>query len=221
MGGEEKRTERCREATVTESTPHLPPWTIEELAEDALDRAEREQALAHVRHCARCAADLDASRALIQALGSLPSFDPSPAFADAVMSRVALPVAATAAVARRRWLPQTRKGWMRVVAGAFAPLVPLLALLAWLAGRGVSPGPMLGGAARWAGEAGWSALVRATAWVVQSGFFQWVVTTGSDLVGGTQGLSIAGALFAVAVPVSAWMLVRLLRTPSGGFTHAH
>ena len=206
---------------MTEHTQHLQPWTLEELAENALDHAERELALAHVRNCARCAADLDASRAMIQALNALPTFQPSPNFADAVMSRVALPVAATSAVARRRWLPQTRRGWVKAAVGALAPLVPLLALLGWLAGRGVTPGSMVGGAASWAGNAAWGALVTVTEWVVRSGFFPWMVTAGIDLIGGSQGLSVAGALFAIAVPVSAWMLVRILRTPSVGFKNAH
>jgi hypothetical protein len=50
--------------------------------------------------------------------------------------------------------------------------------------------------------------------------FQWMVTTGAELVGGTRGLSVAGVMFAVAIPLSGWMLVRLLRTPVGGMTHA-
>jgi len=74
---------------------------------------------------------------------------------------------------------------------------------------------------RWVTQMGWSLLVRATEAVVRSGVFQWAVTTGSDLVGGTRGLSVAGVLFAVAIPLSGWMLQRLLRTPVGGITHAH
>jgi hypothetical protein len=200
---------------------HLLPWTLEELAEDTLSPRETAQAMAHVRRCAQCAADLDASRALIQALSALPQFAPSPSFADLVMGRVAIHVPAAQAVAARRWLPQTRRGWMMAVAGALAPLLPLLGLLTWLAGRGMTPGALFGVGGRWVADAGWSLLVRVTEMLVKSGIFQWVVTTGADLVGGTRGLSVAGALFAMAIPLSGWMLVRLLRTPAEGMSHAH
>jgi len=100
-------------------------------------------------------------------------------------------------------------------------LLPLLGLLTWLAGRGMSPGALFGMGGRWVTEAGWSLLVRVTGAVVRSGIFQWLMTTGSDLVGGTRGLSMAGVLFAIAIPASGLMLVRLLRTPVEGMTHAH
>lgn len=203
---------------MTETNEHLQPWTIEELAEDTLSPRETDQAMEHVRRCARCAGDLDASRALVHALSSLPRFEPSPAFADAVMARVSVPV--PVAVARRRWLPRTRRGWTMAFAGAFAPLLPLLGVLTWLAGRGMSPGALLGVGGRWVADAGWSMVVRVTEALVQSGVFQWVVTTGADLVGGTRGLSVAGTLFAMAIPLSGWMLIRLLRTPAEGMSHA-
>jgi hypothetical protein len=205
----------------TDPNTHLQPWTIEELAEDTLSPRETAQAMEHVRRCARCAGDLDASRALIQALSSLPSFDPSPSFARQVMARVSIHATAAQAVAARRWLPATRRGWMMAFVGALAPLLPLFGLLTWLAGRGMSPGALFGVGGRWVADAGWSLLVRGTEAVVKSGIFQWVVTTGADLVGGTRGLSLAGALFAMAIPLSGWMLVRLLRTPVKGMTHAH
>jgi hypothetical protein len=206
---------------VTDPNAHLPPWTLEELAEDMLSPAETALAMEHVRRCAACAADLDASRALVHALADLPRFDPSPAFADHVMARVALPVAAADVVARRRWLPKTRKGWMMAGMGAIAPLLPLFALMGWLSGRGMAPGAVAGVAGRWLADVAWTAVVDVTGWIVGSGFFQWIVTTGNDLVGGTRGLSVAGLVFAAAIPLSGWMLVRLLRTPVGGMTHAH
>ena len=206
---------------MTDLNAHLLPWTLEELAEDTLSPRERNLAMEHVRRCAQCAGDLDASRALIQALHALPHFNPSPSFAENVMARVTLPATAAQAVARRRWLPNTRRGWTMAVAGALAPLLPLLALLTWLAGRGMSPGAVFGMGGRWITEAVWSLLVNVTGAVVRSGLCQWVGTTGNDLVGGTRGLSVAGVLFAVAIPLSGWMLVRLLRTPVGGMTHAH
>jgi hypothetical protein len=206
---------------VTNDTAHLPPWTLEELAEDTLSHAEKGLALEHVRRCSQCAAEVDAHRALFQALAQLPAWEPSPAFADAVMSRVLLPVAAPEAVLRRRWLPKTVRGWMMGGMGVLAPLLPLVALLGWLAGRGVSPGALFGVGRRWVADAVWGLLVRVTGAVVRSGAWEWLVTTGNDLVGGTRGLSAAAVVFAIAIPLSGWMMVRLLRTPVGGMTHAH
>jgi hypothetical protein len=206
---------------VTNDTSHLPPWTLEELAEDTLSHAEKALALEHVRRCSQCAAEVDAHRALFQALAQLPEWEPSPGFADAVMARVTLPAVAPATVLRRRWLPKTARGWMMSAGGILAPLLPLFALLGWLAGRGMSPGALFGVAKHWMVDAAWGAVVSATEMVVRSGVWQWLVTTGSDLVGGTRGLSAAAVVFAIAIPLSGWMLVRLLRTPVGGMTHAH
>jgi hypothetical protein len=204
---------------VNEANAHLPPWTLDELAEGTLSPGEKALALEHVRRCGECAADLEASRALMHALSSLPSFDPAPGFADAVMARV--PVLAAEPVAVRRWLPHTRRGWMMAVLGALAPVLPLLGMLSWLAGRGIYPAALFAVGTRWVARAGWSLVVEGVAAVVRSSLFQWMVTTGNDLVGGTRGLSVAGALFAIAIPLSGWMLVRLLRAPVGGMTHAH
>ena len=206
---------------MTNETAHLPSWTLEELAEDTLSHAEKALALEHVRQCQQCAAEVDAHRALFSALAQLPSWDPSPSFADTVMARVLLPVAAPEAVLRRRWLPKTTRGWMMSGVGVLAPLLPLVALLGWLTGQGMTPGTLFGVGRRWMTDAVWGMLVRVTGAVVRSGFWEWLVTTGNDLVGGTRGLSAAAVVFAIAIPLSGWMMVRLLKTPVGGMTHAH
>lgn len=201
-------------------TQHLPPWTIEELAEEMLSPAETAEALAHVRTCAHCAADLDVSRAMIASLGSLPAFSPSPGFAEAVMARVEIPQAERAGV--RRWLPHTRKGWMGLGAAVLVPLAPLVAMLTWLFGYpGVSATSLWTVGKGWLAGAAWSALVRVTEAVVRSPVFDWMATRGSELVGGTQGLSLAAVLFAIAIPVSGWAMIRLLRTPTGDASNAY
>jgi hypothetical protein len=208
---------------VTYLTDHLPPWTLEELAEGTLSPAETVGALQHVRACERCTAELDASRAVLAALAALPSFDPSPGFADRVMAQVVVhPAVAPAPAGLRRWLPKTRKGWTFLLGGILAPVAPVVALLTWILGYpGVSIGSLWGVGKEWLTEAAWGAVVRATEAVVQSPVFEWMVTTGNEAVGGTQGLSLALILFAIAIPVSGWAMLRLLRTPMGGVTHAY
>ena len=208
---------------MTYHTEHLPPWTLEELAEHTLSPAETAGALEHVRSCAQCTAELDASRAVIAALGALPRFEPSAAFADRVMARVALPEAApeTVRARLRRWLPHTRKGWMFLLGGVLAPVAPLMALLTWIFGYpGVNAVSLWGVARGWVVDAAWGAAVRVTEAVVRSPVFAWLVTSGNEMIGGVQGLSLAAILFAIAIPVSGWAMLRLLRTPMGGMTHA-
>lgn len=196
---------------------HLPPWTIEELAEDTLSAAERAEALRHVRACSRCAADLDVSRAMIETLGALPVLAPSPGFADAVMARVEI-----APARARRWLPKTRAGWMGMGAALLVPIAPLVAMLTWLFGYpGVGVASLWDVARRWVVDAAWSGVVRTTEAVVRSPAFEWMVTRGNELVGGSQGLSVAAILFAIAIPVSGWAMLRLLRSPVGGVSNAY
>jgi hypothetical protein len=208
--------------TVTSNTQHLPPWTIEELAEDGLSPHEKAPALEHVRSCSLCAAELEQSRSMLAALSALPRFDPSPRFAEAVMARVAVAAADPLRARVRRWLPHTRKGWAGLSVALLAPALPLFTLLAWLFSHpGVTPGSLFGVARRRAADTLWSGVVGTAEWLVQTPVFSWVVTTGNDLVGGAAGLSAVGIVFLLAVPLSGWALVRLLRTPMGGITHAH
>ena len=207
---------------MTHPTAHLPPWTLDALAENELPHAERALALEHVKGCATCAADLEAARAVFASVAALPHYDPSPSFAQAVMARVRVQPALApepAKVRVRRWLPHTRKGWMGLGALVLLPAAPVMALLAWLFSHpGVSAGALWDVGRERTGAALWSALVRATEWVVQSGAFQWAVTEAGRL-GGPVALAVL-ALFALSVPVSAWAMVRLLRAPVGGMTHA-
>ena len=205
---------------------HLPDWTLDLLAEDALSHTERSHAEAHLRSCARCKAELDAARAVIAELDALPRFEPSAAFADAVMSRVAIAPAVAPAMAparSRRWLPKTRRGWMMAGLGLLAPLGPLAALLAWvLSNPAVTPGGLLGATGEWVRDTFWSGLAWVTEAVIRSPAFDAV----ADVVYSALSMSStsAGALLlvmAIAIPASGWTLVKLLRTPTGGFTHAH
>lgn len=207
------------------NTPHLPDWMLDLLADDALSHAERVQAEAHVKECAACASDLEAARAVIASLDALPHLEPSAGFADAVMSRVAMPGAAPAAAPARarRWLPQTRRGWARAGAWALAPLAPLALLFGWILTQPmVTAGGLWEMGTGWAGERLWSLTVGAADMVARSGAVGWIADTADALAAlSATNLGVALLVTAAAIPVSGWTLLRLFRTPLGGTTHAH
>ncbi len=209
---------------MTQNTAHLEHWTLDELAEGTLSEMERTRAEAHLRQCSLCTAELQASRAVIEALGSLPQFSPSATFADAVMARVVMPAAAPEAEAarKRRWVPQTRRGWMLVLGAGLAPLASVVPFLAWVfAHPGVTMGSLWSIASGWVMESVWGATVRGAEWALRSGMAQWVVEQGGRLPGGYTALLAVAVMALLSVPVSGWAMVRLLRTPSGELAHAH
>ena len=210
---------------MTQNTAHLEHWTLDELAEGTLSQMERARAESHLAQCALCTAELDASRAVIAALDGLPRFASSATFADAVMARVLLPAeapAASTATARRRWLPATRRGWMLVLAAALAPLAPVVPLLAWVfAHPGVNASSLWDIGRGWVAETVWGATVRGVEWMLRSGAARWVVEQGGQMPGGYVGLLAVVLMALLAIPVSGWAMVRLLRTPTGELTHAH
>jgi anti-sigma factor RsiW len=208
---------------VTQPTAHLEHWTLDELAEGTLSQTERTRAEAHLGQCPLCTAELEASRALIVALDSLPRFEPSVSFADAVMGRVVLPAEAPEmAKARRRWLPSTRRGWMLVLAAGLAPLAPLVPFLAWVFSHpGVTAGSLWAIGRGWVAESVWGGTVKTAEWVLRSGMARWVVEQGGQMPGGYAGLLVIALMALLAVPVSGWAMVRLLRTPTGELAHAH
>jgi anti-sigma factor RsiW len=214
---------------VTDATGHLPYWTLEQLAEGDLSHRERTVAEQHLRSCAHCTAELEGARALIAALEGLPACTPSPSFSDAVMARVALaPMTAEAAApaavqARRRWLPVTAKGWAGLMSALVAIIAPLAMLGVYLAANPlVSVGALWGVGRAWARDVAWNAIVEATGAVARSGAFSGM----ADLLAGMPGPDAAGVpvallLILAAIPVSALAMVRLLKTPAVGMTHAY
>lgn len=207
------------------STGHVPTWTLELLAEDALPPGERAEAQAHLDRCVLCAAELEACRALVVALSGLPRFEPSLEFADAVMSRVRIRPAEASAFARmRRLLPSTRRGWALLLGALVAPLAPLTAAVAWLLSQPmVTAGGLWSMSEKWISDAFQSLLARSVEAVVHSGVWGW----GQEVVEGTGTLTdgglpvVAALLMALATPFAAWSLARLLRTPAGDMTHAN
>lgn len=213
---------------MTDATGHLPYWTLEQLADDGLSHRERSLAEAHLRQCGACQAELDSARALVAALERLPALSPSAGFADAVMARVQVAPAAAVAAAParsrvRRWLPATQKGWMMLAAFLLLPLVPLGMLGSWLqANPMVSVGALWTVVRGWMRDVAWSGVVETAGALGRSGVLA-AVGDGLAAVPGPAagGVPVLLMVLLAAVPLSAWMMVRLLRTPVGGMTHAY
>ena len=81
---------------------------------------------AHAASCERCSAELEAARAIVDALDHLPHFSPSPLFADRVMARTQVfqPWHVAALDSARRILPAA--GPARILVGVAASTVALL-----------------------------------------------------------------------------------------------
>ena len=209
---------------VPESMAHLTEAAVDQLADGLLAGEELERAEAHVHECAVCAANLEASRALFDALSTLPRFAPSSGFADLVMANIQLTPRASPVFAWiRHWTPATRRGWTLLVAALLAPMLPLMALTAWVVSSPVVTAPAV---VQWsmvqargfAGNAG-ATLAR---WGLELGLPGWLeglykMARGVPL----DAVVVTLIILAVAIPLSAWSLVRLVRTPTGNVTYAN
>lgn len=215
---------------MTDATGHLPFWTLEQLAEGDLSHAERTLAEQHLSTCAHCTSELRSARALITALSSLPQLSPSANFADAVMARVVIaPQTQTAAAAepareaRRGWLPASLSGWVWLTAMLTVVMAPLAALGVWLnAHPMVSVSALWGVALGWVKEVVWGAVVEVAGAFGRSGMFGWAADTLARMPGpDAAGVPLSLLLILAAIPVSAFVMVRLLKTPAAGMTHAY
>ncbi|CAN5307278.1 hypothetical protein BH20GEM2_BH20GEM2_17050 [soil metagenome] len=193
---------------------HLDEWQLELAAED---RPMLTESRDHLLGCADCLTQVERLREIALALASLPRFAPSAGFADAVMARVAV-----APAAFFRWLPATRAGWLRLAAALLIPLIPVLALAAWLLSRPLVTAPALLG---WAGDqlrdGFWAAVLAIGGAAVRSGLWDSVGDGLSAAAGTLSGDLLPILLFLALVPFSMLVLIRLSRTPNGGVTHAH
>lgn len=201
---------------------HLDDWTLEQMAEGALSELELPRATAHLESCVRCTAELEGYRALHAALSGLPRLAPSPGFSDAVMARVKIAEPSPVWAAIQRWLPSTRRGWALMSAAIVAPALPILWLLTWLF---TQPGVSAAGMAAQAVDGARSAGSTAAGWLfertLESGVFGWM-RSAFDAVQSVPLETLAGVfgVLAVAIPLSAWSLFRLVRTPMRNATYA-
>lgn len=209
---------------VPEATAHLSASRLEQLAEGSLGEAEANAARVHLSSCQRCSAELEAFGSLFAMLGELPRFAPSPAFAGAVMARVRIaPAESWYAALLRRLIPTTRRGWLLLGTALTAPATPFIALAVWLLFQPlVTPTTLL----QWGQLRIQSGAEASIAWLGE-----WFMTSlvGEGLIAlytsvlsvSTNALSGVIAFLAVAIPLSAWALVRLTRSPSGKVSYAN
>ena len=206
-----------------ESRAHLSAMSLEQLAEGTLAGSEADAARTHLASCARCSAELEAYTQLFTMLSQLPRFAPSPAFAGAVMSRIQVTPRESPVVAWfKRIMPHTRRGWILVATALLAPAAPVIALLAWLLFNPLITPTTIWNWTRMQLDAG---MQTALAWIVE-----WSRGTGQEILELVYGfvepvpnsaLGGAALLMAVAIPLSAWALVRMTRTPSGKIPYAN
>ncbi|CAN5690048.1 hypothetical protein BH23GEM6_BH23GEM6_05530 [soil metagenome] len=206
------------------SPAHLTESALEQLADGVLPDAAAAQANEHLERCAGCRSEFEVYRAMIAALSDLPRFAPSVEFADAVMARVRIAPAPDPIYARFiRWLPNTRRGWTILLAATLAPALPGIALVAWVL---TQPLVSAGGLLQWG-----STQVVETSRLMLGSLLDW--GAGLGLFSGAQGLyatvatlplgtlTAAVGILSVAIPLSAWSLVRLIRPPMANVTYAN
>lgn len=207
-----------------EDTAHLTRTTVEELADGLMTGPDRQQAEAHLRRCTACSAEFDAAQSLFLSLAALPRFAPSAEFADLVMARIQVTPRASPIFAWiRHWAPETRRGWSALIAALLAPMLPILGFAVW-----VISNPTISASAvlHWSVLQGRSSLAQgmasAASYGAESGLTSWLDSIYLMFRNvPMDALVAAGVLLAVAIPLSAWSLVRLARTPSGNVTYAN
>lgn len=204
-------------------TMHLSEPTIELLAEGALPPEEQAVAVAHIEACPRCAAEAEGVRALFAALDGLPRFATPAGFNDAVMARVVVAPQTSPVLAwLARWLPSTRRGWSVLIAALLVPVGAVVAGVVWALTRLTVPPALL---AEWGISQMRDTALTGVSWVVSRVVESGILTRGQDILDAllavpATALSTVILLIALAIPLSAWSLVHLLRTPMGDAAHA-
>ena len=209
---------------VSDSGMHLSDFTLEQLAEGQLPPAEHREATLHLETCPRCSSVVDGYRALFAALSDLPRFAPSPGFSDAVIARTRLtPEPGPVALWLRRFVPQTRRGWALLGAAVVAPVLPMVGALVWLLTHPLmTPGTLWQWASSQGSAAGASTGVVALRWATNSGVAGLMRGAYNAVLGvPLETVTVLATLLAIAMPLSVWAIVRLVRTPMKDVTYAN
>jgi hypothetical protein len=208
---------------VSESSLHPADWMLELYAEGELQPDEAVETEAHVTACGRCRAEVDAFRMLFAELGQVSRFAPGPEFSEAVMARVKITPPPRLEVWLQRWLPRTPRAWALALGIVAVPAAPVIALLAWVLSWPTGAKTSLAGdAARWAGEQIWSFVLGVAHWVIETSAGEYARAALAAIGGmSTVYLAATAILLGVGILLSAWALVRLVRTPHGEMIHAN
>jgi hypothetical protein len=197
---------------------------LEQLAEEALSAAEAAEARGHLESCRRCAGELDSYRGLYMMLSGLPRFAPSPGFSEQVMARVQIaPKESILTAWLRRLVPTTRRGWLLLGTIVTAPTTPVLALFGWILLQPlVTPSALV----QWVLLRIQATTQASVAWLSEQATSAWsweLLATTYTALQAIPSSALAGgfALVSICIPLSAWGLLKLTRTPGARVTYAN
>lgn len=191
---------------------HLDDGIAQDLVEGLLPRRDQARVRRHLETCGSCAHQVERWGALTRKLDGLPSFGPSPRFADTVMSRVTMPERVASRDAARvasvsvanllgraaRLVPRSRRAWAALSGAAITPLVTLgLVVYAVFSSPALTPGALVSYAWWQLGD------LAAAAWSAGLGIASGLVSSaGLQGLAGTLGAAAPAALAAAAAVYS-------------------
>ena len=173
---------------------------------------------AHLAACPACLETAEADRALIQQLGSLDMFSPSPLFADQVMAAVSLPdpFSLRSMQSARRRLFATRRSLALAATIAVVVLGSMAASVVWSLGHRDT----IAAAGTWlsasAGQWLWTALRSTVSSVIAQPGYHGI----RDLLGSPGRLLGLSALVSLTYVGGLLALRKLMTEPSGPVSHA-
>lgn len=194
---------------------------LQAFIEGTLAEGDRAVVDSHVLGCAVCQGEVEEWRSLFAMLATLPQHEPSPHFADLVMSGVKLPdpwyhrAAAYVGAQLQVFTPRTTRGWAFATACMSLPIALFGALTMWILSQpGITPDTLLSFAYDRAHNFVSGQASSAMAGMLQ-GDVGFLIARGFELLS-KAGLGTAGALavgIAMMIALSAWFLYQnLFRT---------
>jgi hypothetical protein len=173
----------------------------------------------HLAACAACLESAEADRALIQQLGSLAIFSPSPLFADQVMAAVSLPdpFSLRSIQTARRRLVGTRRSLLVAAMLAVVVAGSMGASVAW----SLSHRDTIAAAGTWlsasAGQWLWTALRSTVSSLIEQPGYHGL----RDLIGSPARLAALSALVSLTYVGGLLALRKLMTGPSAPVSHAN
>lgn len=191
---------------------------LQAFTEETLAEAERAVVASHVQTCEACQGEVEEWRSLFSVLATLPHYDPSPHFADLVMSGVTLPdpwyvrAAARVSAQLQVFTPKTSRAWAFAGAAMSMPIMLFGALTMWLLSKPyVTPQSLYSFAAERLHNFASGTASNTMASVLQSNLALYAFRALARIA--DAGLGTAGALalgIAMLIALSAWFLYQTL-----------